>query len=276
MSIINNKKNNQNPNIKYKIIRENLLLTLNRNKAKTIAETILNTIENRKKVVVLTGAGISTESGIADFRTPGGVWSKFDSATFSSNVLYKDPERFYNSSLKLLEFLYSIKNAKPNKAHLILTKMESLSYISSIITQNIDGLHTKAGSKKVYEVHGNLEKGCCIGCGSKVTFDLLIEKILNNELPPRCTKCGGVLRPNIILFGDLLPDSFFDATEEIRNSGLLIIIGSSLEVSPANSLPYKSKKFIIINESRTYFDSMAYLCWHEKAGLALENIYKYI
>jgi len=126
-----------------------------------------------------------------------------DAASFSSDVLYEDPERFYKSSLKLLEFLYSIKNAKPNKAHLILAKMESLGYISSIITQNIDGLHTKAGSKKVYEVHGNLEEGCYTSCGSKVTFDLLIEKILNNELPPRCTKCSGVLRPNIILFGDL-------------------------------------------------------------------------
>lgn len=247
---------------------------MNINKAKAIVEAILNTIENRKKVVVLTGAGISTESGIPDFRSPNGIWSKFDSATFSSDVLYEDPERFYKSSLKLLEFLYSIKNAKPNKAHLILAKMESLGYISSIITQNIDGLHSKAGSKKVYEVHGNLEEGYCINCGSKVTFNILIEKILSNELPPRCTRCGGVLRPNIILFGDLLPDSFLDATVEVRNSGLLIIIGSSLEVSPANSLPYESKKFIIINESRTYFDSMAYLYWHEKASLALEDIYK--
>ena len=247
---------------------------MNINKAKAIAEAILNTIENRKKVVVLTGAGISTESGIPDFRSPNGIWSKFDSATFSSDVLYEDPERFYKSSLKLLEFLYSIKNAKPNKAHLILAKMESLGYISSIITQNIDGLHSKAGSKKVYEVHGNLEEGYCSNCGSKVTFNILIEKILSNELPPRCTRCGGVLRPNIILFGDLLPDSFLDATVEVRNSGLLIIIGSSLEVSPANSLPYESKKFIIINESRTYFDSMAYLYWHEKASLALEDIYK--
>ena len=247
---------------------------MNINKAKAIAEAILNTIENRKKVVVLTGAGISTESGIPDFRSPNGIWSKFDSATFSSDVLYEDPERFYKSSLKLLEFLYSIKNAKPNKAHLILAKMESLGYISSIITQNIDGLHSKAGSKKVYEVHGNLEEGYCINCGSKVTFNILIEKILSNELPPRCTRCGGVLRPNIILFGDLLPDSFLGATVEVRNSGLLIIIGSSLEVSPANSLPYESKKFIIINESRTYFDSMAYLYWHEKASLALEDIYK--
>ena len=249
---------------------------MNSNKAKAIAETILNTINNKENVVVLTGAGISTESGIPDFRSPAGIWSKFDPAVFSSKVLYIDPERFYKSSLKLLEFLYSIKNAKPNKAHLILAKMETEDYISSIITQNIDGLHTKAGSKKVYEVHGNLEEGYCTICSDKITFDFLIEKILNNELPPRCTICGGVLRPNIILFGDLLPDSFLDATKEVRNSGLLIIIGSSLEVRPANSLPYESKKFIIINESRTYFDSMAYLCWHEKVGLALENIYKFI
>jgi NAD-dependent deacetylase len=249
---------------------------LNINKAKAIAETILNTIKNKENIVVLTGAGISTESGIPDFRSPGGIWSKFDSATFSSNILYRDPERFYRSSLKLLEFLYSIKNAKPNKAHLILAKMEAEGYISSIITQNIDGLHYKAGSKKVYEVHGNLEEGYCIGCGNKVTFNLLIEKILNNEFPPKCGKCSGVLRPNIILFGDLLPDSFLDATEEVRNSGLLMIVGSSLEVSPVNSLPYESKKFIIINNQRTYFDNMAYISWHEKASLALENIYKII
>ncbi|MCX6383184.1 MAG: Sir2 family NAD-dependent protein deacetylase, partial [Actinobacteria bacterium] len=201
---------------------------MNINKAKAIAETILNTIKNKENIVVLTGAGISTESGIPDFRSP-------------------DPERFYKSSLKLLEFLYSIKNAKPNKTHLILAKMETEGYISSIITQNIDGLHHKAGSKKVYEVHGNLEEGYCTICGDKVTFDFLIGKILNNEFPPKCEKCSGVLRPNIILFGDLLPDNFLDATEEVRNSGLLIIVGSSLEVSPVNSLPYESKKFIIIN-----------------------------
>ena len=246
---------------------------MNINKAKAIAETILNTIKNKENIVVLTGAGISSESGIPDFRSPNGIWSRFDPATFSSNVLYIDPERFYKNSLKLLEFLYSIKNAKPNKAHLILSKMESQGYISSIITQNIDGLHHKAGSKKVYEVHGNLEEGYCIGCGSKVTFDFLIKKILNNELPPKCEKCSGVLRPNIILFEDLLPDSFLDATEEVKNSGLLIIIGSSLEVTPVNSLPYESKKFIIINECRTYFDSMAFLCWHEKASIALEYIF---
>ena len=154
--------------------------------------------------------------------------------------------------------------------------MESQGYISSIITQNIDSLHKKAGSKKVYEVHGNLEEAYCTSCGSKVTFDILIEKILNKELPPRCDRCSGVLRPNIILFGDLLPDDFLCATEKVRNSGLLIIVGSSLEVSPVNSLSYESKKFIIINESRTYFDSKAYLCWHEKASLALENIHKFI
>jgi NAD-dependent deacetylase len=247
---------------------------LNSSKTKTIAGTILNTIENKENIVVLTGAGISTESGIPDFRSPGGIWSRFNPAVFSSNILYKDPERFYKSSLKLLEFLHSIKNAKPNKAHLILAKMESQGYISSIITQNIDGLHHKAGSKKVYEVHGNLEEGYCIDCGSKVTFNLLIEKILNNELPPRCGRCNGVLRPNIVFFEDLLPDSFLNATEEVKNSGLLIIVGSSLEVSPVNSLPYESKKFIIINKKRTYFDNAAYICWHEKASLALENIYR--
>lgn len=247
---------------------------MNINKAKAIAETILNTIKNKENIVVLTGAGISTESGIPDFRSPDGIWSKFDPATFSSNILYRDPERFYRTSLKLLEFLNSIKNAKPNKTHLILAKMETEGYISSIITQNIDGLHHKAGSKKVYEVHGNLEEGYCTICGDKVTFDFLIGKILNNEFPPKCEKCSGVLRPNIILFGDLLPDSFLDATEEVRNSGLLIIVGSSLEVSPVNSLPYESKKFIIINNQRTYFDNMAYIYWHEKASVALDNIYR--
>lgn len=246
---------------------------MNRNKAKEIAETILHTIKNGGKVVVLTGAGISTESGIPDFRSPGGIWNKFNPAIFSSDVLYKNPKKFYESSLKLLEFLYSVKNAKPNKAHIILAKMEAKGYISSVITQNIDGLHNKAGSKKVYEVHGNLEEGYCTSCGIKVTFNLLIEKILSKEFPPRCDKCSGILRPNIILFGDLLPYSFLDATEEVKNSGLLIIIGSSLEVTPVNSLPYESKKFIIINECRTYFDSMAFLCWHEKASIALEYIF---
>jgi len=244
---------------------------MNTNKAKLIAEAILES----KKTSVFTGAGISTESGIPDFRSPGtGLWSRFDPNMLSSDILYNKPVKFYKQGIKILKFIASIKKAKPNRAHYILAEMEKEKLISCVITQNIDGLHLKAGSKKVYEVHGNLREGYCISCGKRVTFGILIGKVMRGQIPPVCSSCGGVLRPNVVLFGDELPKSYIEAVKEVEKSYLLLVVGSSLEVSPVNNLPSICKRFIIINKERTDFDSMAYVVWNEKASVALDMIYK--
>jgi len=210
-----------------------------------IAKAILES----NKTVVLTGAGISTESGIPDFRSPGGIWSKFDPSVMTSYMLSSNPVYFYRKALAMLGFFNEIKNVRPNRAHYILAEMENDRLISCIITQNIDGLHIKAGSRRVYEVHGNLREGYCMSCDSKVSLNLLIDKVKRNNIPPLCDNCGGVLRPAVILFGDELPECFVEAAEEVRSCSLLLVIGSSLD---------------------------AYLVWNEKAGIALEAIYNEI
>jgi len=237
-----------------------------------IAEAILES----GKTVVLTGAGISTESGIPDFRSPGGIWSKFDPGVMTSSMLYGNPAGFYRQAMAMLNFLKEIKNARPHSAHYILAEMEKEGYLSCVITQNIDGLHLKAGSKKVYEVHGNLREGHCMSCGEKTDFDLLVEKVRSGIIPPVCDSCGGTLRPDVVLFGDELPECFMEATAEVKGCDLLLVIGSSLEVTPVNSLPAMAKRYIIINRERTYFDRRAYTTWNEKAGSALEAIYREI
>ncbi|MBA7468560.1 NAD-dependent protein deacetylase [subsurface metagenome] len=237
-----------------------------------IAEAILES----SKVVVLTGAGISTESGIPDFRSPGGIWSKFDPGVMTSSMLYGNPVGFYKQAVAMLSFLKEINSAKPNRAHYILAEMEKEGYLSCVITQNIDGLHKKAGSEKVYEVHGNLRGGYCMSCGRKIGFDLLVEKVRSGVIPPVCDSCGGILRPDAVLFGDELPECFIEATAEVEGCDLLLVIGSSLEVTPVNSLPAMAKRYVIINRERTYYDRRAYTTWNEKASSALEAIYKEI
>lgn len=151
--------------------------------------------------------------------------------------------------------------------------------ISAVITQNIDGLHRKAGSKNIFEIHGNLEEAYCMKCRRKTTFDELVKKLSGGNIPPECDFCSqrgrkGILRPNLVLFGDILPPSFTQAAKEVRRSNLLIVIGSSLEVYPANRLPANCSKFVIINREETSYDSLAEIIWHENAGKALEEILK--
>ncbi len=244
----------------------------NKEKPKMIAQAIFESC----RVMVLTGAGISTESGIPDFRSPGGIWSRFDASIMTSDRLYGDPEGFYRQAASMLDFFEEMRNAEPNRAHRILAEMEKEKYIAGVITQNIDGLHIKAGSKTVYEVHGSLREGYCMSCGKRIRFDLMAWKVKSGSIPPACDNCGGILRPDLVLFGDELPDCFIKAAEEVRASDLLLVVGSSLEINPVGSLPSLAKKYIIINKSRTHYDRGAYTVWNEMAGSAMKDIYKEI
>lgn len=228
-------------------------------------------IKDSSKTMVLTGAGISTESGIPDFRSPGtGLWENIDPMeALSTSVLYNDTEKFYKEGFNML---LGMADAEPNKAHYVLAEMERLGYIKGVITQNIDNLHYKAGSDYILEVHGNTREGSCINCGIIVDLNILTSKVNNKEIPPKCDKCGGMLRPDVIFFGDMLPDDFNTALQEVETSDLLIVIGSSLMVSPVNYIPKLAKKLIIINMEPTMMDSFAEIIIHDKAGKILEAI----
>lgn len=228
-------------------------------------------IKNSSKTMVLTGAGISTESGIPDFRSPGsGLWENVDPMeALSTTVLYNNPKKFYSEGYNIL---LGMTDAKPNTAHYVLAEMENQGYIKGVITQNIDNLHQKAGTKYLLEVHGNTREGSCTTCGKVVDINVLTEKVNNNQIPPKCNQCGGLLRPDVIFFGDMLPEDFNIALQEMEDCQLLIVIGSSLAVSPVNYLPSMAERLLIINEGRTAMDYRCDLKIEDKAGVVLEKI----
>ncbi len=232
-------------------------------------------IMESKYVIVLTGAGISTESGIADFRTPGtGLWTKVDPYEFGTATSFnRDPSNFFELARELAPQLFA---ARPNQGHRALAKMEKLGYIKVIITQNIDDLHHRAHAKNIIEVHGNLREGFCTRCRKIVPIWTLVEDFFAGKIPT--CECGGMLRPNVVMFGEQphnIPESF----QYAEKCDLCLVVGSSLVVMPINMVPQialnHGAKLIIINygpAADTHLDSQANLVIHEKAGVALPKI----
>ncbi|MBW2222074.1 MAG: NAD-dependent deacylase [Deltaproteobacteria bacterium] len=204
-----------------------------------------------KKVVALTGAGMSVESGIAPFRGKGGIWEKYDPVEYAYiDVLRTDPGKTW---ILLSEMQKEILKAKPNPSHLSLAKLERLGFLSSIITQNVDGLHHEAGNKNVIEFHGNHRQAYCMECGKQIKS----EEISLETLPPRCD-CGGVLRPDVVFFGEAIPpEALTKSNQETRSCNVMLVIGTSAEVQPAASLPDIAKSsgatIIEINIEETGF-----------------------
>jgi len=216
-------------------------------------------IKESKYTVVLTGAGVSTGSGIPDFRTPGkGIWEKVDPFKVTSITAFKEnPQRFYYFYRPRIEILSRVS---PNLAHKAVAQLEEMGYVKCLITQNIDNLHQRAGSKKIIEVHGTLREAVCQKCEKIISSELLIEKIdKSKEKIPYC-ECGGVFKPNVVLFGEMLPN-LDNAVYESMRADLMIIIGSSLQVSPVNMLPQycldRGGKLIIVNFMYTHLDYSA-------------------
>ena len=230
-----------------------------------------NIIRKSKNTIVLTGAGISTESGIPDFRSPDtGLWSKIDPMeALSTKILFENPRKFYNTGFKIIS---SMKDAKPNKAHEILARMEHKGIIQLIITQNIDNLHFRAGSKKVYEVHGNSRSYTCMSCNKSYDIRDIEKKVEKDEVPPKCL-CGGIIRPEVVMFGDMLPDCFYKGMTEVQNADLLIAIGTSLTVYPVSQLAEICKKLIIINFGSTAYDYRSDVVINDNISESLSKIY---
>ncbi len=239
-----------------------------------IYDKAADAIRKSRKTVVLTGAGISTESGIPDFRSPEtGLWGKVDPMeALSTKVLYNNPRKFYSTGFKIIT---SMKDAQPNKAHEILAEMEHRGIIQLIITQNIDNLHFRAGSKNVYEVHGNSRSCTCIKCNRTYNIEEIEAKVNKGEVPPICF-CGGVIRPDVVMFGDMLPECFYKGMSEVQVADLLIAIGTSLTVYPVSQLAEICKRLMIINLGSTAYDYRSEIVINENISDALKNIYKII
>ncbi len=231
-------------------------------KVRDLADLLLES----SKTMVLTGAGISTESGIPDFRGPDGLWSKVDPMyVFSAETFIYRPKVFYEAGLPLLGALH---NAVPNAAHRVIAQLEEAGLVWAVVTQNVDGLHQKAGSKKIYEMHGHLRSATCLQCRHSITWDELVRMVAEGGIPPRHENCGGVFKPDAVFFGDPLPSDFYHCCREVSNSDLLLVVGSSLEVSPVNYLPELAKKLAIVNIGPTMADSRAILKIEAMAGEA--------
>jgi len=218
-------------------------------------------IKHSNHSVVLTGAGISTPSGIPDFRSPGtGLWTKYLPMEVASLSAFRyNPELFYQWLHPLARYMLL---AQPNPAHYSLAQLEENGFIESIITQNIDGLHSRAGSKNVIEVHGTLNSLTCIKCFIQVSSELIIQEYIDHCLIPHCQICGGILKPDVILYEEQLPiKTWIKAEEACRKCDLLIVAGTSLEVMPSAKLPVlaldNGASLIIINKTNTYIDIRA-------------------
>ncbi|MGE5594259.1 MAG: SIR2 family NAD-dependent protein deacylase [Betaproteobacteria bacterium] len=224
-------------------------------------------VRRAEKCVVLTGAGISTESGIPDFRSPGtGLWSRVDPmAVLSATAFRTMPESFYQFIVQLIETLQA---ARPNDGHRAIAALEEMGVVDVVVTQNIDGLHQRAGSRNVLEVHGHLRTGTCVQCGKAYDIEVILDAVRLGKLP-RCSSCRGLIKPDVVLFEDPLPVDFLLAQQAVAECDLLIAVGSSLEVAPVCYLPAMAPHLAIINLMPTGYDGRADVVIHAKAGQAL-------
>ncbi len=227
--------------------------------------------------IALTGAGISTPSGIPDFRSPGsGIWTKYSPMEVASLSAFRyHPDRFYDW---MRPFVNSLFQADPNPAHTALAELEENNYLQAIITQNIDALHQKAGSRKVIEVHGTYQTLTCLGCYQqiKATREILTS-FVEDFTTPTCPDCGNLLKPDIILYEEQLPvEKWKSAREEIMACDLLLILGSSLTVAPVSDLPYSAlangADIIILNYTQTHLDNQAVVAIHGDLAELLPTI----
>ena len=241
---------------------------------------ISDMIIESKRLVVFTGAGISTESGIPAFRSPGGIWSRFDPDDFTIEKFLQSPETREKQWRILIESGL-IVNAQPNPAHLSIAELEKLNKLDCVITQNIDNLHQEAGNspEKVIELHGNMNFVVCTGCHERYPMEDIMGRLKKETRVPDCEKCHGILKPDVIFFGEALPEEALQkATLHSSTCALLIAIGSALAVFPAAYMPLYAKqggaKLAIINIGSTLYDSRADILIDAKAGETMESILK--
>ncbi|MBW2055923.1 MAG: Sir2 family NAD-dependent protein deacetylase [Deltaproteobacteria bacterium] len=234
-------------------------------------------IGEARRILVFSGAGLSTESGIPDFRSPGGVWSRYDPADFYFDRIISDEgarTRYWQMSTEAYQ---TMKKAAPNRGHLAVKTLEDRGKLLAIVTQNIDSLHHKAGNspEKIIELHGTAFSVSCLSCGKKYDRDEIEERIRSGVRVPYCDDCSGILKPDTISFGQPMPEQkMAQALRYAEQCDLCMVLGSSLVVYPAASIPVhaveKGAKLMIINRDKTPLDSLAEVVVHESVSKALE------
>ena len=216
------------------------------------------TNDRNKKIVILTGAGVSTDSGISDFRSSSGIYVRWDSnKVFDIEYFKQNPKYFFDFAR---EELYRFSEKQPNITHEIITKWEQEGFLKACITQNIDMLHQRAGTKNVLEIHGSIEHAHCLDCHRGYDIEQMRERLFSQDVP--LCECGGIIKPDIVFFGEMLPQrEITESFEQAAQCDIFIAIGTSLLVYPAASLPLIAKdngaKLVIINRDPTPLDSLA-------------------
>lgn len=238
-------------------------------------KTLQSLIDASSKTVFFGGAGVSTESGIPDFRSLDGLynqkWKYPPETIISSSFFQANPKEFYRFYREKL----IVKNAEPNITHLKLAELEKKGKLSAVVTQNIDGLHQKAGSKNVFELHGSTLRNYCMNCKKFYGDDFILESENSPDTLPHCEECGALIKPDVVLYEESLDDSVVSgAVNAISQADLLIIGGTSLVVYPAAGLIryFQGKNIVLINKSETPHDSVATLVFHESLGNIFSRI----
>ncbi len=232
-------------------------------------------VQNAQRICALTGAGISVDSGIPDFRSEGGLWKRYDPLEYATYESFlNDPSKFWTMGRELARV---ILDAKPNAAHYALAELEKRGKLIGIITQNIDNLHQAAGSKRVIELHGNYLRAYCMSCGKVYVGEDVHRRVANGEIPPRCDECNGVLKSESILFGEPLPEkAMSEAIKLCRQTDLMLVVGTSLTIYPAAYLPQLAKdsgaKVIIINLHGENRDGVADIVLEGRASIILPKL----
>ncbi len=228
-------------------------------------------LTERQPCVVLTGAGISTESGIPDFRSAEGIWARYDPFEVAHiDAFRRDPARVWEFYARRLDVL---ARAEPNDGHRALAALEGRGWVRAVVTQNVDDLHVRAGSREVVEVHGSLREAECIHCGARVP---MADAVAQLPLPP-CPECGEILKPGVVMFGELLPARAIERAQQLAaEARLLLVVGSSLEVYPVAALPEETLAgdgaLAIVNRGATPWDARADLVLDAGAGETLRAL----
>jgi len=240
-----------------------------------VIESIARDIKSSGHVIAFTGAGISAESGISTYRGQGGIWNKYDPNIYANiDTFLRDPTYYWNFFRDVRYPM--VKNAQPNPGHRALAELEKMGKLRAVITQNIDELHQQSGSKTVVELHGTTRKYYCLKCHHRFDFDDAYE-ISGKTIPPPCSKCQGMIRPDVIMFGEpLRTDVLRAAFDEAEACDFVLAIGSSLVVYPAADIPARAKrrgaKLAIINKDETPMDEVADHVLREASGSVLPAI----
>ncbi len=232
-------------------------------------------LHEAKSAVVLTGAGVSTDSGIPDFRSPDGLYSRVPSYIFDLDFFFETPDRFYALAK---DHLYPMLDALPNVTHTMLAELERRGYLRAVITQNIDGLHQKAGSKTVIELHGNLGLAVCVKCGTRYNASHVL-KLLETSPIPLCNKCRGLIKPDIVFFKEALPEKAMERSIQLsQEADIFVAMGTSLVVYPAASLPTVAKSagksVIVLNREPTPYDTLADRAWNVELSRFSKSVLK--